>query len=211
MDAKTCLEKLRYVGVLSVATTDAKGYPQVRSISAIHYEPESLYFFTARGKDFCKELLASGRLQMLGYTKFKEMIRLSGKAELVPEAEQTKWKNLILKEQPYLSRVYPGSTKEIGIIFRVKEGELEYFNLGEHPIFRENYTFGTGQVTQKGYEIAPECTGCGICAESCPQHCIVQGRPYRIEQTHCLRCGNCLQHCPAGAVRHRGTAWNDCK
>ena len=63
MDAKTCLKKLEYVGVLSFATVDRTGGPQVRCISAIHYEygEEALYFFTARGKEFCRELLADGR------------------------------------------------------------------------------------------------------------------------------------------------------
>ena len=40
--------------VLAFATVDSQGNPQVRNISAIHYEPEALYFFTARGKDFCR-------------------------------------------------------------------------------------------------------------------------------------------------------------
>ena len=52
MDAQTCLKKLGYVGVLSFATVDGAGSPQVRNISAIHYEPDAIYFFTARGKDF---------------------------------------------------------------------------------------------------------------------------------------------------------------
>ena len=50
MDAKTCLQKLQYVGVLAFATVDREGNPQVRNISAIHYEPDGIYFFTARGK-----------------------------------------------------------------------------------------------------------------------------------------------------------------
>lgn len=75
MDAKICLQKLQYVGVLAFATTDEQGGPQVRNISAIHYEPDAIYFFTARGKDFCRELLADGRVQVLGYTRYKEMIR----------------------------------------------------------------------------------------------------------------------------------------
>ena len=77
MDAATCLKKLEYVGVLAFATVGRDGSPQVRNISAIHYEPDALYFFTARRKDFCQELLADGRVQILGYTKYKEMIRLS--------------------------------------------------------------------------------------------------------------------------------------
>ena len=87
MDVKTCLQKLQYVGVLAFATVDEQGTPQVRNISAIHYEPDAIYFFTARGKNFCKELLADGRVQILGYTKYKEMIRLSTKAVPAPQDE----------------------------------------------------------------------------------------------------------------------------
>ena len=57
MDAQTCLKKLEYVGVLNFATVGLDGTPQIRCVSAIHYEPDKLYFFTAKGKDFCRELL----------------------------------------------------------------------------------------------------------------------------------------------------------
>ena len=77
MDAQTCLQKLEYVGVLDFATVDEHGATQIRNISAIHYEPEAMYFFTAKGKDFCRQLLSDGRVQIVGYTKYKEMIRLS--------------------------------------------------------------------------------------------------------------------------------------
>lgn len=118
MDAKTCLQKLQYVGVLAFATVDGAGNPQIRNISAIHYEPDALYFFTARGKEFCKELLTDGRVQILGYTKYKEMIRLSAKAVPVPQEEQKRWIDTIFSEQPYLSNVYPGDTRSIGIVDR---------------------------------------------------------------------------------------------
>ena len=75
MDAQTCLKKLEYVGVLNFATVGLDGTPQIRCISAIHYEPDKLYFFTARGKDFCRELLQDGQVQILAYTRYKEMIR----------------------------------------------------------------------------------------------------------------------------------------
>lgn len=95
MDAKTCLQKLQYVGVLAFATVDEYGAPQVHNISAIHYEPEAMYFFTAKGKAFCKELLADGCVQILGYTKYKEMIRLSVKAVPVREEDRQKWSDTI--------------------------------------------------------------------------------------------------------------------
>ena len=59
---------MQLVGVLAFATVDGEGAPQVRNISAIHYEENALYFYTARGKDFCRELLADGRVQILCYT-----------------------------------------------------------------------------------------------------------------------------------------------
>ena len=56
MDIETCIKKLSYVGVLDFATVDESGAPQVRNISAIHYEGTSLYFLTARGKYFASQL-----------------------------------------------------------------------------------------------------------------------------------------------------------
>lgn len=184
MDAKTCLQKLQYVGVLAFSTVDEYGNPQVRNISAIHYEPEAMYFFTARGKDFCKELLADGRVQLLGYTKYKEMIRLTARAVPVPQDEQEAWINTIFDEQPYLSNVYPGDTRKIGIVFAIQDAEIEYFHLGVNPIFRESYVIGKGTVSRKGYQITDACIGCGKCARNCPQRCITAGEAYMIQQEH---------------------------
>ena len=203
MDAKTCLEKLGYVGVLSFATVGEDGSPQVRNISAIHYEPDAMYFFTARGKDFCKELLRDGRVQVLGYTMYKEMIRLAGKAVPVPAEEQERWKDVIFQEQPYLANVYPGDTRSIGIIFVIREMSIEYFNLGVNPIFREVYSVNGGAARPKGYVITDQCVGCGTCQSVCPQGAIQAGAPYRIRQEHCLHCGNCFENCPVQAVVRR--------
>lgn len=198
MNAETCLQKLKLCGVLSFATVDKNGAPQIRCISAIHYEPDALSFFTARGKAFCDELLSDGRVQILAYTRFKEMIRLSGRA--VPAEAQEKMINTIFAEQPYLTNVYPGETRNIGIIFELKDFTIEYFNLGVKPIFRETYTVGRGQAKEKGYRITDACIGCGICLEHCPQRCIVLGEQYAIQPEHCLHCGACYENCPVKAV-----------
>lgn len=96
MDIENCIKKLGFVGVLNFATTDEDGSPQVRNISAIHYDGTDIYFLTARGKHFAKQLYADGRVQILGYTKYKETIRISGKAFEVPQEEQLKWRNIII-------------------------------------------------------------------------------------------------------------------
>ena len=203
MDLTTCLKKMQLVGVLAFATVDSEGAPQIRNISAIHYEPDALYFFTARGKNFCKELMDDGRVQILCYTKYKEMIRLSGKAYAVSETEQIKWRDKIFEEQPYLVNVYPGDTRSIGIVFCIDKAEVEYFNLGVNPIFRETYTLGDVKMKAKGYYITDSCVGCGICIEKCPQSCIKESSPFEIVQNNCLHCGNCYENCPVKAVIKR--------
>ena len=203
MDLVTCLKKMQLVGVLAFATVDGDGAPQIRNISAIHYEDNALYFYTARGKNFCRELLEDGRVQILCYTRFKEMIRLSGKAYAVAADEQEKWKNIIFEEQPYLANVYPGDTRDIGIIFCIDKAEVEYFNLGVNPIFRDTYTLGDAKPREKGYIITDACIGCGTCERNCPQRCIEEGMPYTIRQNNCLHCGNCYEKCPVKAVVRR--------
>lgn len=203
MDVATCLKKMELVGVLAFATVDSEGAPQIRNISAIHYEKDALYFFTARGKNFCRELLEDGRVQILCYTKYKEMIRLSGRAYAVSDDEQIKWRDKIFEEQPYLANVYPDETRDIGIIFCIDQAEIEYFNLGVHPIFRETYLLGNGKITEKGYVITDTCIGCGTCQSVCPQRCIDAGTPFVIRQNNCLHCGGCYEHCPVNAIERR--------
>ena len=206
MDLETCLKKMELVGVLAFATVDQEGAPQIRNISAIHYEKDAIYFFTARGKNFCRELQEDGRVQILCYTKYKEMIRMSGKAYAVAEEEQEKWRDLIFEEQPYLANVYPGDTRDIGIIFCIDQAEVEYFNLGVNPIFRETYSLGSVTLKKKGYHITEKCIGCGKCKRVCPQRCIDEGNPYVINQNHCLHCGNCYENCPVKAIERNGVS-----
>ncbi|MDO4556006.1 MAG: 4Fe-4S binding protein, partial [Lachnospiraceae bacterium] len=185
---------------LAFATVDDTGGPQIRNISAIHYESNALYFFTARGKNFCKELMEDGRVQILAYTKYKEMIRMSGKAYPVSDEEQSVWMDKIFEEQPYLANVYPGDTRNIGIIFCIDQAQVEYFNLAVNPIFRETYAFGDVIIKEKGYRITDKCVACGKCKSVCPQNCISKGNPYKITQNHCLHCGNCFEQCPVNAI-----------
>ena len=198
------LKKLEYVGVLAFATVDKEGAPQIRNISAIHYEDNGIYFFTAKGKNFCRELMEDGRVQILGYTKFKEMIRLSAKVMPAAENEQQKWIDIIFEEYPYLYNLYPDDTRLMGgIVFQITEAEIEYFNLGVNPIFRESYAIGNKEIKFKGFEITDRCIACGKCIKKCPQHCINFGKCYTIEQEHCLHCGICYDLCPVKAIERR--------
>ena len=204
MDAKTCMEKFQKIGVLNFATIGLDGSPQVRCISAIHYSENEMYFFTAPGKAFYDELIADNRVQILGYTKFKEMIRMSATAILVDETERKKFIDIIFSEQPYLSNLYSGEKRYIGVIFVIKDAEIEYFNLGVNPIFRKSYTIGNGKINFRGFEISENCISCGQCINVCPQSAITEGKPFNIDQTHCLHCGACRKVCPVSAILKRG-------
>ncbi len=207
MDVQTCLEKLQKVGVLAFATVDKDGGPQIRSISAIHYEPDQMVFFTARGKAFCQELQADGRVQVLGCPSDQEMIRLSARVTPIPEEEQLAWIDRIFAEMPFLWDIYPGDTrKQAGIVFAIRNADMEYFSLAEQPIVREHFTLGAGNHSCWGYGINPEkCIGCDRCLEVCPQNCITPAEPYTIQQNHCLHCGNCVTVCPVGAIEKVST------
>lgn len=200
MDVMTCLKKLGYVGVLNFATVDEDGAPQVRNISAIHYEGTDIYFLTARGKYFTSQLKRDGRVQILGYTRFKETIRLSGTAFEVPEKEQKHWRDVLYQEHPYLENVYPGETKEIDTIFVIRDYTIEYFCLSTKPITREYFAVGSAMIKPKGYRITDACIGCGTCQGVCPQQVITEGSPFMIDTNHCLQCGNCAENCPAQAI-----------
>lgn len=200
MDALTCLKKLGYVGVLDFATVDEDGAPQARNISAIHFEGTDIYFLTARGKSFARQLYADGRVQILGYTKYKETIRVSGRAAEVPAEEQLRWRNVLYAEQPYLENVYPGESKNIDTMFVIRDYTIEYFCLSTRPITREYFTVGNASLKPKGYVITDACIGCGTCQTVCPQSVISEGAPYTIDQNHCLQCGNCYENCPVQAI-----------
>ena len=94
--------------------------------------------------------LRDGRIQTLVHTRFNEMIRMSGRAALVPEDEQAKWADAIFSEQPYLANVYPGETRSICVIFKVEDIVLDYFNLGIRPIERAVFSLARASTPLKG-------------------------------------------------------------
>ena len=199
MTAKECLMMLREIKDVAFATVDEDGEPQVRIIDVMLVDDDKLYFCTARGKDFYSQLTADGRVAVTGMNDKYQMVRLSGEAKKVEGQEE--WIDKIFDNNPSMNDIYPGDSRYILEPFCIDNGRLEFFDLGRKPIFRETFDLGETLEAEKGFFISEDCIGCGRCARFCPQKCIDEDSPYRIQQVHCLHCGLCRENCPAGAIK----------
>ena len=202
MDAQECLQILRDVKDVAFATVDENGMPRVRIIDVMLVEKEKLYFCTARGKDFYRQLTEKPHTEITGMNSEYKMVRLSGKVKKL--ADQKEWIDRIFEENPSMKDVYPGESRYILEPFCIEDGQIEFFDLGKTPIYRESFAIGTAKAPQKGFEITDACIGCGKCRRICPQQCISEGTPFEISQEHCLHCGLCYENCPVQAIIRRG-------
>ncbi|MBS7009698.1 MAG: 4Fe-4S binding protein [Anaerostipes sp.] len=201
MTAKDCLALLRKIKDAAFATVDEHGRPRVRIIDVMLVEEEKLYFCTARGKDFYRQLTAEKYTAVTGMNREYQMIRLSGPVKRL--TDQTMWIDRIFDENPSMKELYPEKKRYILEAFCIEDAQLEFFDLGRNPVYREQFAIGTMTKEDKGFCITDSCTGCGACKEACPSQCIREGEPFEIQAEHCLHCGLCEEQCPAGAIQRK--------
>lgn len=196
MNNQKYFDMIREIKDAAFATVDRDGHPQVRIIDVMFVEDEKLYFVTARGKDFYRELTDAGEVAVTGLNKEWQTIRLSGKIK----KEDQRLLDRVFEQNPSMNDVYPGESRYILDVFCLYEGDGEFFDLGQEPIHRQSFSFGKDKAKQKGFRITGRCTGCGLCQKDCPQQCIREGAPYEIIGRHCLHCGLCAEKCPVNAI-----------
>lgn len=193
------LDMLREIKEVSMASVDRNGDPQVRIIDVMLVEGDTLYFCTARGKDFYDEIITNKKIAITGMNKNYQMIRLDGTIEKVEDKKH--WLDKIFAANPSMNQVYPGETRKILEPLCIRNGTIEFFDLSKKPIYREYNAIGTEKPKIRGFEITDECVSCGTCAANCPQKCLIPGIPFKIQQEHCLHCGACFEVCPVQAVK----------
>lgn len=94
-----------------------------------------------------------------------------------------------------------GDKRQILDVFCIRNATIEFFDLSKEPICREYSAIGNKKAQPKGYMIDESCIGCATCIIHCPQNCIDEGQPFKINQMHCLHCGACVENCPVGAIK----------
>ena len=59
------------------------------------------------------------------------------------------------------------------------------------------------------YVVTADCTACGACLLTCPEHAITAGLPLVVREDRCTSCGECVEVCPADAVLEVPTSFAD--
>lgn len=189
-----------------MATVDEDGLPVTCAVDIMDYDESGLYFLTAKGKNFYDRLVKQGYIALTGMkgkdTMHSVAISVRGK---VQEIGNDKLPQLFEKNS-YMKKIYPTVESQKALtVFKLYEGNGEWFDLSKKPIERASFTIGNTKLKKEGYYITDECIGCHRCKNVCPQGCIdFSNVSARIQQENCLHCGNCRNVCPVGAVKKTG-------
>lgn len=188
-----------------VATVDKNGLPVTSAIDIMDNDDDGLYFLTAKGKGFYNRLKNSGYLSLIGLkgenTISSVAVSVCGKVKEIGK----EYLDRLINKNPYMNEIYPTEeSKQALTVFKLYEGNGEWFDLSKKPIERASFSFGDACKSNKGYFITDKCIGCGICQTVCPQNCIdINIKSVIIKQEHCLHCGNCFENCPENTIEKK--------
>lgn len=199
------MEKKEYLRMLVedihstvIATVDEEGKPVTRVIDMMLYDEDSVYFLTARGKQFYTQLMEQNYVSITGVKNGKS-ISVNGYTLNIGHTKLDE----IFEKNEYMQSIYPSDTRDALEVFRVYKGEGNYFDISDPKhISRGTFILGDEEETGfSGYYVTDLCILCGTCFAVCPQQCIDTAKnPVVIDQNHCLHCGRCFENCPVNAI-----------
>ena len=122
------------------ATVDSQGRPVTCAIDLMDYDENSLYFLTAKGKNFYDRLKAN---ENIAFTAMKGEDTLS----CVAVSVQGKAKEIgpdrlpdLFRKNPYMEKIYPDVRSHSALtVFKIYEGTGEWFDLSKLPIERASF------------------------------------------------------------------------
>lgn len=181
----------------AIATLDKNGRPITRIIDIMLYDDQGIYFLTAKGKEFYRQLMEQKYIS-LSAVKNKRSITLRGKTENIGSEKLDE----IFEKNPYMKGIYPDATREALEVFRLYKAAGEFFDISDPTnVTRGSISIGNAKEQSGIYFVKGKCSGCKACFSVCPQKCIdVSKVPAVINQNHCLHCGRCFEICPEKAI-----------
>lgn len=187
------------------ATTDEYGLPETRVIDIMLCDKNSIYFITAKGKNFYKSLIDNKYVSLSGFKGNSTISSIAVSVRGNVKEAGTELLAEIFEKNSYMNSIYPTDKSRAALtVFQIYKGIGEYFNLSKSPIERYSFSFGGADLIQRGYYINNKCIHCFQCLVACPQCCIdIYEKSAYIKQENCLHCGNCLDICPANAIERR--------
>ena len=87
MEVQHYFDLLREIRDTAMATVAEDGTPRIRIIDTMLVKDEKLYFLTARGKEFYRELMQTGQVAVTGLNARWETVRLEGKVKNIGHGE----------------------------------------------------------------------------------------------------------------------------
>lgn len=181
----------------AIATLDKNGRPITRIIDIMLYDDQGIYFLTAKGKEFYRQLMEQKYIS-LSAVKDKRSITLRGETENIGNEKLDE----IFEKNPYMKDIYPDDTREALEVFRLYKAAGEFFDISDPTnVTRGSISIGNTKEQSGIYFVKGNCSGCKACFSVCPQKCIdVAKVPAVINQNHCLHCGRCFEICPEKAI-----------
>lgn len=181
----------------AIATLDKNGRPITRIIDIMLYDDQGIYFLTAKGKEFYRQLMEQKYIS-LSAVKDKRSITLRGETENIGSEKLDE----IFEKNPYMKGIYPDDTREALEVFRLYKAAGEFFDISDPTnVTRGSISIGNVKEQSGIYFVKGNCSGCKACFSVCPQKCIdVSKVPAVINQNHCLHCGRCFEICPEKAI-----------
>lgn len=197
MDKKQFLEDIIKIHSVSIATLDTDNKPTLRIIDMMYLEDNSLYFLTARGKSFYKEITKDNYIALACQKDNKSYV-LKGYVEQVDHS----YLEILFNHNKYMYDIYSSNTKDVLEVFKIYKWSGEYFDLSIKPITRLSFSNNMEEIKKGTFFINDKCINCKKCIKVCPQKCIDfnTGKAF-IKANNCLRCGACKEICPVKAVK----------